>query len=417
MTTTTGIRRNLWLLLQGQLVTHMGNQIYDIAMLLWIKEVTGSASLMGLALLMTNMPQALLAPLGGRLADRLGHVRTMVTADLVSAVAVGAVALCIWGRTEPWVMVLALCVGNTVLGAAAAGFNPAVLALVPALVTGKDLAKGNAAHQSSRLGGQILGQGTGGVLYSVLGAAGAFSVNALSFCISAVTEAWIRVPRSEPAVEPGPAEGSLLRDTFAMVRRVLSQPDLRALLLYIAAFHLCLSCLPVLLPFYAEHVLSLSDWWFGFFVAAYTIGIMAGFAVAGSLGPPASRFRLVALVGLGVGTLFGATALARSFVVAWLALLGIGVGRGVIIVNLMTELQIRSPEGERGGIMGAAEAIGGTSFPLGMALTGILLDVMSGQGASYVASTRTILTVSAAVCVLVAVAALHSNRSPGDHGR
>jgi hypothetical protein len=109
--------------------------------------------------------------------------------------------------------------------------------------------------------------------------------------------------------------------------------------------------------------------------------------------------------------------LARSFVVAWLVLLGIGVGIGVIIVNLMTELQIRSPEGERGGIMGAAEAIGGTSFPLGMALTGILLDVMSGQGASYVASTRTILTVSAAVCVLVAVAALHSNRSPGDHGR
>ena len=63
MTAANVTRRNLGLLLQGQFVTHMGNQIYDIAMLLWIKEVTGSAALMGLALLLTNMPQALLAPL------------------------------------------------------------------------------------------------------------------------------------------------------------------------------------------------------------------------------------------------------------------------------------------------------------------------------------------------------------------
>jgi len=34
MTTPTRIRRNLWLLLQGQFVTHMGNQVYDIALLL-----------------------------------------------------------------------------------------------------------------------------------------------------------------------------------------------------------------------------------------------------------------------------------------------------------------------------------------------------------------------------------------------
>ena len=105
MTIPTMTGRNLWLLLQGQFVTHMGNQIYDIAMLLWIKEVTGSASLMGLALLLTNLPHALLAPLGGKLADRFGGVRTMVTSDLVSALAVGAVAVSIWWRAESFVMV------------------------------------------------------------------------------------------------------------------------------------------------------------------------------------------------------------------------------------------------------------------------------------------------------------------------
>ncbi len=410
MATATRTTKNLYLLLQGQFVTHMGNQIYDIAMLLWIKEVTGSASLMGLALLLTSLPRALLGPLGGKLADRFGSVRTMVIADLVSTLAVGLVALSIWWRAEPFVMVLALGAGNLVLGVASACFDPAVLSLIPVLTPGPRLAKGNAAHQSSRIGGQILGQGLAGMLFSALGAAGAFFLNALSFFISALTEAGIRVPGGGSGRRSAPAGRSLLRETVAMLRGVLRQPDLRALLLYIAAFHLCLSCLPVLLPFYAEHALLLSDRWFGFFIAAYTVGIMVGFAVAGSLPPPASRFRLVAVVGVVVGALFGATALARSFLLAWPLLLGIGVGIGIIIVNLMTELQIRSPEGDRGGIMGAAEAVGGTSFPLGMALTGILLDGMSRQGLSYAASTRTILGISAVACVGVAAAAIHASR-------
>jgi MFS family permease len=408
-------RRNLWLLLQGQLVTHLGNQVYDIAMMLWIKEVTGSASLMGLLLLLTNLPQALLAPLGGTLADRLGGVRTMVAADLVSALTIGAVAWTVWWRAEPAVVITVLCAGNLVLGVAGACFNPAVLALVPELAPGPDLAKGNAAHQSSRMGGQILGQGLGGVLFAALGAAGAFFINALSFGVSALTEAAIRVRGGGRKARGGRGGARLLRETAAMVRGVLGQADLRALLLYIAAFHLCLSCLPVLLPFYAEHVLSLADWSFGFFIAAYTIGIMVGFAVAGALGPPASRFHLVARVGAAVGALFGAAALCRSFLLAWAILLGIGIGIGVIIVHLMTELQTRAPEQDRGGIMGAAEAIGGTSFPLGMALTGILLDTMSGLGVPYGTATRAVLAGSAVACVLVAATALRAGRGFHDH--
>jgi MFS family permease len=405
--------RNLFLLLQGQFVTHMGNQIYDIAMLLWIKDLTGSASLMGFAMLVSNLPEALLAPLGGKISDRFGRVRTMVTADLVSAVAVGIVLLSIVFRAEPWMMILALCISNLVLGVSASCFNPAVLALIPSLVSGEKLEKGNAAHQFSKMGGRVIGQGAGGLLFSALGAAGAFVLNSLSFLVSAITEAWIKVP-SMP--EEKSAESSLFGQTVTMLRKVLRDPDLRALLSYIAAFHLCLSCLPVLLPFYAENVLGISDKWFGFFIAAYTIGIMMGFIIAGSLKPPASRYRLIAAVSAGVGLFFGAAAWLSSFLVAWMVLLGIGVGIGVIIVNLMTELQIKSPEKERGGIMGAAEAIGGSSFPLGMALTGILLDTLYGQGISYAASTKAILTASAASSVLVAVTALFRNGRHDDYG-
>ena len=57
--------KNLVLVLQGQAVSGFGNHLYDMAMLLWIKEATGSAAVMGLAMLLTHLPEAVLAPLGG----------------------------------------------------------------------------------------------------------------------------------------------------------------------------------------------------------------------------------------------------------------------------------------------------------------------------------------------------------------
>ena len=84
---------NLALLLQGQFVTNLGNHIQDMAVLLWLKELTGSATLMGIALLLTNLPEAVLAPIGGRIADRIGSVRAMTISDMVAGTAVGFVVV------------------------------------------------------------------------------------------------------------------------------------------------------------------------------------------------------------------------------------------------------------------------------------------------------------------------------------
>ena len=135
-----------------------------------------------------------------------------------------------------------------------------------------------------------------------------------------------------------------------MLRRVWRARDLRELVLYIAAFHLFVACLPVSLPFYAEHVAGVPDKWFGFFVGAFTLGVLGGFVVAGSV-KVANRFRLIAAVSAMVGVCFLVTGITASAVVAWAALLGVGTGIGVIVVNLYTELQLEAPETERGGIM------------------------------------------------------------------
>ncbi len=394
------------LLLQGQFVTNLGNQVYDIAMLLWLKELTGSAAVMGLAMLLTNLPEALLAPLGGKIADRYGKVRTMVSADLAAGTAVALLVAMVWWRDSAIELIVALSVTNVVLGVAASCFQPAAASLVPLLVEKKDLEKGNAAHQFCGFGARAIGQGAGGLLFGALGALGAFAVNAVSFVVSAATEGFIEEPR-KPAASA--ERGSLFQETVAMLRYVWRARKLRQLVLYIAAFHLFVACLPVSMPFYAEHVAGVPDKWFGFFVGAFTLGILAGFVVAG-LVKAADRFRLIAAASAMVGVFFLMTAMVASAVLAWLALLGVGIGIGIIIVNLYTELQIQAPEAERGGIMGAAQAVGNTTFPIGMALTGVAIEVMHRGGVAYGATVSGILVVAGMASVLLGL--LSSRRPP-----
>jgi MFS family permease len=83
---------NLFLLFQGQLVSNMGTHVYNIAMILWIKEATGLAWLMGLLLIFSLLPNIVIGPLAGVVVDRWSRKKVIVLSDLICGVAVLCVA-------------------------------------------------------------------------------------------------------------------------------------------------------------------------------------------------------------------------------------------------------------------------------------------------------------------------------------
>jgi MFS transporter, DHA3 family, macrolide efflux protein len=406
-TTTAPLGRGFAFLLIGQFVTTVGNQVQDVATMLWLKDLTGSAALMGTALLLTNLPEAVLAPLGGRIADRAGRRRTMIVADLLAAAAIALAVALAWSGAGAAAMVAALCAGNLIVGITSAASGPASSALIPDLVAEDRLGRANAAHQTAGTTARLLGQGLAGLLYGTLGAVWALAINAVSFAASAASA----LPIREPARAPVPAEGNLLMETIRGVIRVVRRPDLRRLLAFILVFHLCLSVLPVTLPFHAERALGLASSWTGFLIAAYSGGILLGFALAGTLrvekglGP-------VAAGGLAVGLLFAVLAFAPTVWAAVPALIGIGAGIGFIIVNVITALQAAAGAEERGVTMGAAQAVGGTTLPVGMALTGVLIDAAGAAGLPPLAVTGGILSLAGLAAALLALTALARLRCP-----
>ena len=62
--------RGFLLLWQGQLVSSLGDVIYEIALGFWILAVTGSTAMMGSLMAASALPRILVAPFAGVLVDR-----------------------------------------------------------------------------------------------------------------------------------------------------------------------------------------------------------------------------------------------------------------------------------------------------------------------------------------------------------
>jgi len=167
----------LWI---GQLVSFLGDEIFFIALSLWVYRLTGSATILAVALIAATVGQGLLGLLAGALADRMDRRGVMITADLGRAVLVGML---------PFVILRSLPLGFLVLVVLSVGtvfFRAAVYGLIPSIVTRALLPSGNALLQTTERVAEIVGGVLGGVIVLTLGYVAVFYLDALSFLVSAV---------------------------------------------------------------------------------------------------------------------------------------------------------------------------------------------------------------------------------------
>ncbi|WP_283178324.1 MFS transporter [Gemmobacter sp. 24YEA27] len=92
-----------WAIFGGQAASLIGSAMTQFVLIWWITDSTGSVSALALAGLVALLPQALLGPLGGTLADRYSRRLIMIVADLVSALCMLVlIALFLSARIELW---------------------------------------------------------------------------------------------------------------------------------------------------------------------------------------------------------------------------------------------------------------------------------------------------------------------------
>ena len=380
-------RRSRWFFaahLQGALGVGVGY----VALMVFAYERIGSAWAATAVLLADLLPSMLLGALVGAVADRMGHLRCAIAADVIRAVAIAGLLL-----ADGVVAMIALAV---VLGMGNALFRPATSALLPSLVRPERLTAGNALYGASRDAGHLLGPACAAGVLLFTGPEALLAVNAATFIVSALLLTRLRgVTR--------PAEAScetLLSATRAGIRAVIGDRMTRTLMCTSGAVVMVAGTMNVAELVLAQRELGAGSSGFALLVCAYGCGLLSG-SLLGASDTDEDGLRrryLLGLALLGAGLVGSALAPVLGLAMATFALSGLG--NGLFVVSDRVLLQRIVAERLRGRAFGLLDAVDSWGFGGALLAGGALASAYGGRTTFALAGIGTLLVWLAAARVL-----------------
>jgi MFS family permease len=183
--------RDFRLLFTGQVVSQLGDSITPVALAFAILDLTGRAADLGYVFAARSVPLVAFLLIGGVFADRLPRRAVMIAADLLRLGTQGTTAvLLISGRAQIWQIVVL----QALHGLGSAFFNPAATGLTPQVVSPERLQDANGLRGLAMSASGIAGPGISAALVAGVGAGWALGLDSISFLVSAVCLAQLRLP-------------------------------------------------------------------------------------------------------------------------------------------------------------------------------------------------------------------------------
>jgi MFS family permease len=393
-TAAVGGPKRLWnkdfaLLWQGQLVSSLGKQAFAMTALLWLKDATGSGSVIGLVMMAAMLPPVFLGPVAGVFVDRWDRRKIIAYTDIAGGIFVLAAALLFFLAPVARSLLIGTVFAVTLATGLLDAFSqPSISSSVPSLVPRDKLEAANGLNMSGVQLAVFGAQGSSGLLYTLIGAPLLVLSNAVTYLYAGFTELFIRIP-SRNLDSDGEARAAQrerlhpwhrfrleLGEGFRYLR---GERGLSTLVAVYAVLNFLITPVLVTLPFFATDYLALGSAWYGYLMAAFGLGAVAGYLVAGAF-PTRGRAREIAVnASLALQTLLTFAALVWTSPAAELAIfLVIGVTGGLMNVNIGTLIQLSVPPEFMGRVQGLMTTVCAGAMPLGMAVSGILFD-LSGQ--------------------------------------
>jgi MFS family permease len=314
--------RNLWL---AQTTSAMGDGVVIVALALFVTDLTGNPTEVGIVLGAQMLPLVSFLLIGGVWADRLPRARVIMSADVARALLHGLLALLIFtDAVEIWhIVAIEACFGT-----AQAFAEPAYTGLVPRTVPPAEIQDAQALSSLSFNTAELTGPAIATALVLGLGAGWAFLLDAATFVVSALLLARVRTSDTPPA----PSERrTLLAELGEGFREVRSRAWLWVTVaVFSLAVPLGYAPLYVLGPTVAEETYN-SPAVFGVVTAAYGAGALAG-ALIGFRWRPRHPMRAAFLV-IAVWPVM-LVGFATGAPVALVVILAVGTGIGFALFDV-----------------------------------------------------------------------------------
>lgn len=370
--------RRLWM---ASIVSSTGT-FMQLTVAPWLmQEMTGSPLMVSLVTTALFLPRLVLTLPAGALADVLDRRTLVLIGQMLSALAVGAMALLQHLDALAPVRLLGL---TLLLGIGNIINLPSLQTLIPDLVPRRMFAQAITLHAAASNVARAVGPSIGGALAAVGLAQFAFSANAVSFL--AVIAVVLTFPRAEIEDQ---GRRRLWRSTVVGWRYARFTPAIRTLLAIATVFFLTTASLQALLPSLVSDDLGEGAGWFGLLYGAFGAGALLAALTRQRVHMRSPRLMLPgAIAGFGVaGVLLG---LAPTKSLAILPVMGAGACWVWTITTLNASLQTLAPEWVRGRVVSLFVLTWGMQ-PIGAFAAGAIAELIGAATAVALLTGITLL--------------------------
>lgn len=368
--------KKLWnkdfvLLLQGSAVSMIGDLMYSVAIGYWVYQKTGSTSLMGIMSAISMFVTMFLSPVTGGIVDKCNRKWVMVGTDLLqSAVMLTVGVLAYMDKLNvPGVLIAAL-----LASFCSVFYSPAVNTLMLDIIPRDDMVRGQSIFSGSSSLINMVGTAFSGVLVAFFGVPLIVVINGLSNLYSAITELFIRVPKTAQQGNVVTVK-SLVSDYKTAAKSIFSDPCLKLFVPFILILNLLSSGMfSLFLPFCMEKGFDVDT--YGYLMSVFTAASLVCVLLLGILKlSPKVRY-----IGMSVGFCLSevffvftylSTSLMPMFAFVFLAAFLNSLGNSVFNAAMMLAL----PEENRGAILGFVQAACSGGVALSTLIYGFLGDI------------------------------------------
>ncbi|GJG94669.1 MFS transporter [Cupriavidus pauculus] len=375
--------RHFWF---ARLCTTIGYQIFTVAVGWQMYDLTRDPFMLGMVGLVQFLPSIVLLLMSGHVADRFDRriiVRTCQMLEAVIAASMAVASFSGWVTSEHIFLFVAL------IGGCRAFETPTLQALLPSVVTPRQLPRAVALASSAAQTAIIIGPALGGFAY-VAGAGVVYTISAVLFAIAAMLVFTLKLRQAAQRLT-APVSIKTLFAGFAYIRS--HQVLLGAVSLDL--FAVLLGGATALLPIYARDILHTGPWGLGLLRSSPAIGalVTALWLARHPLNRRVGRVMFGAVAIFGVATMvFGVS--------TWLplsmgALVVLGASDMISVVVRQTLVQLDTPDDMRGRVGAVNSVFIGASNQLGEFESGVTAALLGPVGAVLLGGAGTVLVVGA----------------------
>ena len=373
----------------GQAFSLFGSSLVQFALIWYLTQKTGSATILATASLFAMLPQILLGPIAGTVVDRGSRRMIMIAADAAIAMFTLLLAYLFWiGKVETWHIFLI----SAVRSAGGAFHYPAMASSTSLMVPKEQLARVAGANQMLQGLINIVAPPVGAVLVAVMPTQNILMIDILTAILGITPLLFIAIPQPIEHHDNAP-KASFMQDLIGGFKYMAAWPGLLMLGLMATLLNFLLAPTSALTPLLVTKYFSKGALELGSLDSFFGVGMIAGGITLGVWSGFKKRIvtSLVGIFSFSFAILAIAAAPADRFWIMVTAMAVVGFMMPMANGPIQALFQTLVEPNMQGRVMSLISSVAQAMMPVSLLIAGPVTDATSYQTWFWIAGVSTLL--------------------------